>query len=62
MRAVVRDKNGKAIVYFEIMMPYTEYLAKKLGIPFKKYLIELAKYHVEEKRKRQRKKNGNTRK
>jgi hypothetical protein len=62
MRAVVRDKNGKAIVYFEIMMPYTKNLAKKLGIPFEEYLIELAKIKVEEKRKRKKKKNGNTRK
>jgi hypothetical protein len=59
MQAVVRDKNGKAIVRFEIMMPYTEYLAKKLGIPFEEYLIELAKYHVEQKRKR-RKKRGHS--
>ena len=61
MQAVVRDKNGKAIVYFEIIMPYTKYLAKKLGIPFKKYLVELAKYHVEEKRKRRKKKTNDTR-
>jgi len=56
MQAVVRDKNGKVIVRFEIIMPYTKNLAKKLGIPFEEYLIELAKIKVREKRKRRKKK------
>lgn len=61
MQAIVRDKNGKKIVKFEVYIPAIKKMAKKLGLTFKQYMEELAKYHVEEKRKR-KKKNGNTRK
>jgi len=58
MQAIVRDKNGKRIVQFEIYMPAVKKMAKKLGLTFKQYMEELAKIKVEEKRKR-KKRNGN---
>jgi len=55
MRAVVRDKNGKMIVQFDISMPFVKKMAKKLGLSYKQYMEGLAKYHVEEKRRRRKK-------
>jgi hypothetical protein len=55
MRCIVRGKDGKKILQFEVLMPISENLAEKLGIPFKEYLIELAKIKVREKRKRKKK-------
>jgi len=55
MQAIVRDKNGKKIVQFEIYMPAVKKMAKKLGLTFKHYMEELAKYHVEEKRRKRKK-------
>jgi|LakMenEpi03Aug12_release.lakeMendotaPanAssembly.Ray.scaffolds.fasta_scaffold4937190_1 hypothetical protein len=55
MRAVVRDKNGKMIVQFDISMPFVKKMAKKLGLSYKQYMEGLAKYHVEEKRKKGKK-------
>jgi hypothetical protein len=57
MRAVVRDKNGKMIVQFDISMPFVKKMAKKLGLSYKQYMEGLAKYQVEEKRKRKKKTN-----
>ena len=59
MRCILKDKDGKKIVEYDVWMPFTENLAKKLGIPFKEYLIELAKIKVREIRKRERKKKNN---
>lgn len=57
MRAIVRDKDGKKIVEFEIFIPFAKKMAKKLGLSFERYVEGLAKIHVEEKMKRKRKKN-----
>ena len=54
MRAVVRDKNGKAIVWFDISMPFVKKMAKKLGLSYKQYMEGLAKYHVEKKERGKR--------
>jgi hypothetical protein len=58
MRCIVRDKDGKKILQFKVLMPISENLAEKLGIPFKEYLIELAKIKVREKRKRAEKRGN----
>ena len=55
MRAIVRDKDGKKIVEFEVWMPFVKNMAKKLGLTFKQYMEELAKIHVQEKMKRKKK-------
>lgn len=54
MQAIVRNKNGKKIVQFYISMPFVKKMAKKLGLSCKQYMEGLAKYHVEEKRKRKK--------
>ena len=51
----MRDKNGKAIVWFDISMPFVKKMAKKLGLSYKQYMEGLAKYHVEEKTKKRKK-------
>jgi hypothetical protein len=58
MRCILKDKDGKKILQFKVLMPISENLAEKLGIPFKEYLIELAKIKLEDKTKR-KKKHGN---
>ena len=59
MQAIVRDKDGKKIVQFEVYIPALKKMAKKLGLTFKQYMEELAKYHVEQKRKRKKNANRN---
>ena len=56
MQAVVRDKNGKKIVKFEVYIPAIKKMAKKLGLSFERYMEELAKIKVEEKLKRKKRK------
>lgn len=60
MYCIVRDKEGKKIIEFDIWPSLMKKLAKKMGIPYEDYLVELARIKVEEVRKR-REQHGNAR-
>lgn len=55
MQAIVKDKSGKKLVQFYFDPTFIKKIAKKFGITYEQYMIELATSKVEEKRKRKKK-------